>query len=426
MGWREVECLGRLAPMLQEDKQILWRTSAVLIGAALPSMLLGKGIMFTLLLLGMFSGLMATKDESLRVTLRMLLDSRITMLALLLLASLLVGVATGINPLFALNAWEQVAFVGFAGAAMFVTLREMPGRHIELLMKVLVIGTFIAAGLAIADALIHDPRLSAALHGPDMALMPQRLNYMSSVLAVILPFGWARLMIKSREGEPFAGRIALPAASLGLVVALVCGDIAGWVGLGVAVLLFFWLAGHYHSFVVHKRHWLMAIGLLLLSAVLYGFAFGWTTVAGRTADMLGKLGGIWHVGLVHILDKPVFGIGVMNYRNLPGAADLHPHSWLLQMLLEGGIVSTAIFITMMVLVMRRFSVFAKGSLYGVAAVASLSAFLVSGMANTSIFNGWWMTFMLVSCLFGWRAGWGGSDLKKRRRAPNVVKSTTGF
>ena len=421
--------------MLQEDKQILWRASAVLIGAAMPAMLLGKGMLFVLVLLGMLTGLMATKDESLRATIKLFLNSRVTMLSLVLMATLLVGVATGINPAFALDHWLQVATVMVGGAALFITLREMPGRHVELLLKVLAVGTMVAAAISMVDAFAHDPRLSAALHGQEMALTPYRLNFMSSVLAVVLPFVWARLLLKAREGEPFAMRIALPAATFGFMAAMICGGRAGWVGLIVAAVIFLALAGRYHSIVIHKKHWLLGLVAFFGSLGLYAVAVGWDFMWERTSivgemghgrGMLSGRGDVWMEAVVHLLDKPLFGIGVMNYRNLPGAADLHPHCWLLQMLLEGGIVSTAVFIALMTLVLVRFFRFAKGNIYGAAGVASVSAFLVSGLANTSIFNGWWMTFLLMASILAWRAGWGGDDLKKRRRAPRVVKTTTGL
>ena len=421
--------------MLQEDKQILWRISAVMLGMALPSILLGKAVMFVLLILGMLVGLSATKDESLRATLKLLVNSRILVVALVLMASLLVGVALGINPQYALKRWFDVAGIGFGGALLFVTLREMPGRHLELLLKVLAVSTSVAAGLSLVDALAGNHRFSAALHGADMADTPYRLNKMSSVLAVILPFVWARLLLKSREGEPFAMRIAMPAACFLFVVAMVCGGRAGWAGLFVGVGLFLFMASRYHGLVIHKKHWLLGLGLLGLSAVLYGFAFDWSFFWQRVNPMVeagvgrGMLSGrldVWMQAIHATVLAPFFGIGVMNYRNLPGAIDLHPHNWFIQMLLEGGIVSMVIFLIMIGLVLVRFNTFAKGNIYGVAALASLVAFLVSGLANTSIFNGWWLTFLVVSVMLGWRAGWGGVDLKKRRRAPQVVKGAKGF
>ncbi len=419
--------------MLQEDKQILWRASAVLMGMALPTILIGKGVLYVLLVLGMICGLMATKDESLRATVKLLLNSRTTLAIVALMAALMVGVATGINPRYALEQWGQVALFCLGAAALFMTLREMPGRHVELMLKTLAIATMAACGLALIDALAHEPRLSGALHGVDKALTPYRLNFMSGVLAVILPFVWARLMVKSREGEPFAVRIAPWAAAFGFVVAIACGGRSGWVGLAAGVVVFLLVAGRYHGLVIHKKHWLAGGGLVGLGLAFYTLAAGWEFVwrrisifgeAGHERGMLSGRGDVWAQAWDGFMSAPLFGVGVMNYRNLPDAIDLHPHNWLLQMLLEGGVVGLALFLVLVGLVAQRFFGYAKGNLYGVAALASFTAYWVTGLGNTSMFNGWWMTFLIVLCMLGWRAGWGGSELKKRRRASVVVKPGT--
>lgn len=389
-----------------------------MLGMALPSMLLGKSVLYVLLLLGITTGLLATKDESLRATMKLLLNSRVTALAVLLMGSLLVGVATGINPAFAVERWAEVAFVLLCAVALFMTFREMPGRHLEMLLKVLAISTVVGSVLALTDALIGDPRLSAALHGKDMALTPYRLHYMSSILAVIAPFVWARLMIKAREGEPFAIRVAAPVSLFIFMVAVVCGGRAGWVGVAAGLVTFLGLISRYHGFVIHKKHWVLGLIVAVLSVGLYAFSFGGF---GVERVLIGR-GPVWEQAFENIAQAPLFGIGVMNFRNLPGAVDMHPHNWLLQMLLEGGIVSTAIFIALVGLILWRFYGYAKGNIYGVAAMASLIAFLVAGLANTSIFTGWWMCFLIVSAMLGWRAGWGGVDLKKRRRTSQLVKS----
>lgn len=416
--------------MLQEDKQILWRASAALMGMALPSLLLGKGVMYALLLSGMLTGLFATKDESLRVTMRMLLDSRITLTVLLLMACLLGGVVLGINPAFALERWFEIGMEAVGAALLFVVLREMPGRHLETLLKVLSVSTLVVASLALLDALLGDPRLSGALHGADKALTPYRLNFMSSSLAVLLPFVWARLLVKSREGEPFAVRVGLLVTLFSVVVVLVCGGRAGWVGLAAAAAVFLALAGRYHGLVIHARDWLVGGAVVVLGLLLYAAAFGWEFAIGRIFIVgeidtgRGALSGrldVWHQALVHLGDKPWFGVGVMNFRNLPGGIDLHPHNWALQMLLEGGVVSTAVFGVLLYFIFRTFFGLAKGNLYGLAGLAGMCAFLVAGLANTSIFNLSWLTFFTFVSLLGWRAGWGSAALKKRRRQGVVVK-----
>lgn len=414
--------------MLQEDKQILWKFSAVMLGIALPGILIGKALMFALLGLGLISGLMATKDESLRATMRLLLNSWYTVLVLALLGSLLVGVVTGIDPSFAFDKWQKLILVLVCAGLLFVVLREMPGRHLEILLKALAIATMTIAIVGVVDALAGSARISTLIHGPDKALTPYRLNFVSSALAVLLPFVWARLLLKSREGEPFAQRIALPAASFGILAALICGGRAGWVGLVMGVLAFMWLAGRYHGVVMHARHYLGAGGLIAAGLALYGQAMGWqfmidrVTIVGEEDMGRGILSGrteVWGQALAHVFDKPLFGIGMMNYRNLDGSIDLHPHNWALQMLLEGGVISTVLFLVIVGMVLRQFFYYAKGNIYGAAGFASIMAFMVAGLANTSIFNPWWLGYLVFACLLGWRAGWGGVDLKRRRRAQLV-------
>lgn len=420
--------------MLQEDKHILWRASALCLGMALPSMLIGKSVMYVLLVLGICAGLMATKDESLRATVRMVLDSWLSLLVLLLMGALLTGVAMGINPAYAFMQWTEMALLLlFGGTALFMTLREMPGRHVELLMKVLVISTMTAAVLAMFDAFVHEPRLSAMMHGDGMSRSPYRLNFISSILAVIVPFVWARMLIKSREGEPFAVRVAPWVTAFSFMAVIVCGGRSGWIAMLVAALLFAAMISRYHGFVIHKKHWLAGAALIMVSLGLYAFSFGLdfmlarTTLAGEADIGRGMLSGrleIWEKSVQGFLQAPLFGIGVMNYRNLPGAIDPHPHNILLQMLLEGGLVTFVMFCALVGVLVFRFVNLAKGNIYGVAALASTVAFLTSSMAHSSIFHGWWFCFFLFLSMLGWRAGWGGSELKKRRRASVVVKPTS--
>jgi hypothetical protein len=416
--------------MLQEDKNILWKLSAVMLGMALPSMLLGKSVMMVCLALGSLTGLMATKDESLRTTFNLMLGSRFSLLVVAFLLASLLGVALGINPAPAFDRWQQLVLVALASVMLFVTFREMPGRHLETVLSVLVGSTLVVSLLGLLDALLGDPNISNAIHGPDKAILPSRLNYMSGVLAVILPFVAAHLITKVREGEPLALRSAPWVAAASILAVMVSGGSSGWAGFAVSSLTFVALAGRYHGLVVHRRHWGALLTLLVGGFALYIFAVGWpffissftlVTEAGRLdATILDKLNA-WKDALVRLVDYPLFGVGIMNSRNIIPGFDLHPNTWILQLLVETGLVGTALFCVAVWLVMRQFFMFAKGNLYGVAGFASVLAFLVTGLGNTSIFNIWWLLFLVFASLLGWRAGWGGADLKKRRRRYTVVK-----
>ncbi|NBX85938.1 MAG: O-antigen ligase domain-containing protein [Proteobacteria bacterium] len=419
--------------MQAEDKQLLWRASSLLLGFALPTILLGKAVVFVLLGLGLITGGLATKDESLRATVRLMLESRITWLVVVFMLWALVGVFVGIDVAYSFDKWLQLLIAAVVAAVLFMVLREMPGRHVENLLWALVAGTLVMAGLGMLDALWGYERLSAALHGVDKATTPYRLNFVSSALAVLLPFVWARLFMKARDGEAFAVRFGLAFAALSVVALLVCGGRAGWVGGIFSLVLFLWLGGRYHGVAIHRWQWLVGILLVPASMALYALAYGqqfmWerASVLGEAGVGRGLLSGrleVWSIALQEVLNggmgQLVWGIGVMNYRNLPQAVDLHPHNWAIQLLLETGVVGLGLFVVMMGMVLVRFFGFAKGNIYGVAAVAAVGGFLLSGLANTSIFNLWWLAYLIFVCLLGWRAGWSGDDMKKRRRG-RVVK-----
>jgi O-antigen ligase len=410
--------------MRAEDKQLLWRFSATTLGMALPLVLIGRSVMFVLIGVGILTGLAATKGESIRVTGRLLSDSWLVLLVIALLAVTLLGASLGINVTEAFHKWLDVVLVVLGGGLLFFTLREMPGQHLEVLMKSLAVTSFAMMALATGDALINDPRLSAALHGARLADNPYRLNTFSSALAVLLPYLWARLLIKSREGEPFARRIALPATLFSIFTLILCGGRAGWVGALAGGVVFVWLTAYWHRVVMHGKQWLAGVATVAVGLAAYGLANGFDFMLQRVNFMTDTPGGrgplsgrldVWAAAIRHLGDDIWLGIGLQNYRYLPDAVDIHPHNWLLQMVLETGLVGTLLFGVILALVAWRFWGFAKNNLYGVAACSSLVAFLTTGLANTSIVNVWWLSFLMFTAVLGWRVAWGGPDVASRRR-----------
>lgn len=409
--------------MKAEDKNMLWRISAVLLGAALPSILVLKpGLMYGLLAVGLLVGLTATKGDSLRGSVRLMLDSWVVVLVVAMLGSFLLSSALAVEPMVSLDKWLDVLLAAAVAGLMFVLLRQMPGVYLEVLLKSLAVTAFCMMGLALLDVFLNEPRLSMFIHGEDKYVGQYRLNFFSSALAVMLPFVWARLLTKAKEGEPFARKVALPAAAVSLLTLVICGGRAGWVGGMVAVVVFLFMAGRYHKLVVHARHWLSVAAVVAVGLGGYALAYGphfmlqrlMVVPEGGRGLMSGRME-VWESAIRHLGDSPLFGVGLMGFRHLPGTVDMHPHNWVLQMLLETGVVGTAVFVALMGLLVTTFARFAKGNLYGVAALASLLAFLVAGLANTSIFNMWWVTMFVFTSLLGWRAGWAGEAQHKRRK-----------
>jgi O-antigen ligase len=415
--------------MLFEEKLLLWRGSAIAIGLCMPLIIVGKSVLGGVLLLGVIAGLLATKDESLRASVKLLLNNFVTLLIVAFLVAAIAGVALGPFPLNALEKWFQLILVALGAGLLFLTLREMPGVALELLLKTLAVGVMVLCGLATLDALSGNLQLATALHGADKATTPYRLNFVSSVLAVLLPFVWARLYLKAREGEPFAQRIAIPAAAFGLFVLILAGGRAGWVGGIVGMMAFLWLAGRYHGLNLHRHHWAWGGAVMATAMVAYGLANGFGFMLDRVSilgeadvgrGMLSGRGEVWAATWAQIQalspTQLLYGVGVMNYRDLPGAIDMHPHNWALQLILETGLIGFTLFGVLMLSILWQFWQYARGNLYGVAGFASLLAFLVAGLANTSIFRWDWLALLAFVCILGYRAGWSRPDQKSRRKA----------
>lgn len=421
--------LGLNVAMLIEDKKMLWRLSAAAYGMALPMVLVGRSLMFGLLAIGLIAGLMATKGESLRATVRVFMNSWLVVAVVGLLVVWMAGVLVAPAMMEAFDKWLQMLVVALIAALVYMSLREMPGAYVETMMKALAISTVAMIGLALTDTLLDYRRLSDALHG-DKGWSNYRLNFFSGALVVIVPFIWARLMIKAREGEPFAQRVAGPVIGLTLAAIVACGGRAGWVGLAVALPVFVFLAARYHGAVMHARQWLLGLLALGAGVGIYVIGHGWDFVASRINPAIeagvgrgvgsGRIE-VWNavVQQIELLTgaHALVGVGLMGYRYLPGAIDLHPHNWLLQVVLETGALGTLGFMGLIGLIAYSFFTYARGNLYGVAALTSLVAFLVTGLFSTSIFNAWWVTFLVMSTLIGWRVGWAGtpSDGNSRRK-----------
>jgi O-antigen ligase len=399
--------------MLREERTILWRTSATTLGLALPSVLLGKSVMFGLIALGLISGLAATKDASLRATVRYILESRVFWLCCAIVSAFILSAVLGISPDYSLGKVLEVFSAGLATIAVFIALREMPGRYVALLMKSLVLGVCGMVAISLVDAFADSYRFSAALHGTDKALTPHRLNFVSSALAVLLPFVWAYYVRRRAEQEPLAKMSAPVVLPLTLATVFISGGRAGWLAVTVAALLFILLASNRTRFTLHGRQWLALGGSIGLGLFGYGFSRGFGHLLARMelgaqTGSRGLGGGrweIWQTSWQHLWDQPMTGIGVNAFRFLPEKLDLHPHNFLLQLALETGIIGFLLVSALLILLFRQYWRYSRGNIYAVGALCSLAAFVTAGLFNKSIFDMEWLTFFIMAALIGWRTGW---------------------
>lgn len=396
--------------MLLAEKQILWRISAMCLGAAMPAMLFERTTLFVLIILGAISGILATKGSSLRKTFNLLKQSRLVWLILAIMASFAVSSVFGINQAEALDKYAQLWIVLIVAGGVFVALREMPGRHVEGMMTSMTITTVICCIIMLVDALTGNDRLGLFLHN-DWYQTPYRLNFYTGALSVILPFIWARMLMKQREGEPLAKMLFVPVLMLTLFAFVVSGARIGWGGGILALIVFIALVKWRHDVAFGIKHAALTLFTLLAGFGGYIYSHGMEFFHHRidlnagTRGFGGGRGEIWQLSWQHSFDNPLFGIGLQGFRYLPDRIDLHPHSAPLQLLLETGIIGLGLVGVFAFIVLRTFYNYAQHTLYGAAAVASFCGFSFVSLANTSIFNLWWTAFFALFTLIGWRTGW---------------------
>ena len=401
--------------MLKEELRILWRTSAVLLGMALPLLLLGRAVMFIGVIVGVIFGFLAAGNGSLRSTMAMLKKSTMLKLGAGMAVAFFLSSLFAIDPTRSFETYGQLLVMGVGAAALFVVMREMPGQYTRLTLQALCLTTLFVMILALLDAFWADPRLSAALHGTKGGNL-HRLNYMSSILAVLLPFLWAWLHRMSREQDLLAQRFAFLLSLVGVWAVFVCGGRIGWVAVSVSAVLFLAMASRHHHLVLHTRHWLLGLVGVILGPVMYGLSRGFDVMWDRL-NMLGeKLGPgsgrweIWQFAWQHMFDNPLTGIGLGAFRRLPLPAEgipsnAHPHNFILQLGLETGLLGLVAALVFIGYIFWIFWGYAKKDVYGLAGLCALVAFFTASLANTSIFQAWWLVFFVFTAIFAARIGW---------------------
>ncbi len=221
--------------MISAKQHLLWRTSAVLFGLSLPTIMFGRTVMFITLIFAILFGLMATHGASLRGTVRIFKKAKVVWLSVLMFIAFAASSAFGINPENSFDKLWQLLFVAGMFVLLYMALREMPGRYISLLIHALVGATCVALLVSLLDVFLEYERLSTFLHGAEKSLSTHRLNKMSGVFAILLPFSWVWFVRKTQQKEPFAMLTALPVILIGLSTVVICGGRAGWVALFVSV-----------------------------------------------------------------------------------------------------------------------------------------------------------------------------------------------
>lgn len=379
-----------------------WRGSALALGAALPFVIVYRpGIMYTLIAIGIITGLLAINRPTAVGHIRAVMSSRVVILIGAMLSAFFISAAFGNTPLYSLRKWVQLPLAAGGALALYIVLVEMPEKYRNTLLASLTTATVSITALLLIDLVVANPTFSRITTGDD-EWDNARFNSWSSASAMLLPFIAAWLYATRKALQGWAPKAILSICVLGLVAS---GGRAGWVGAAAALIV--WIAGmvRWRGSSLRPMHLAGLVFVALISVGFYWFVFGTEflvsrfTLAHKFGVMSGRLG-IWRVAIEHMGDSPLFGIGLSGYRHLPDATYIHPHNWFLQLGLETGVVGTVLYCGLVAWIALFYLTKIKQTMYALAGLTSLTAFAISGLANTSIVNMWWVTYFIVTTIAG--------------------------
>lgn len=171
------------------------------------------------------------------------------------------------------------------------------------------------------------------------------------------------------------------------------------------MVTFAFLAWRYHGL---RLTWKLVAGvsaLAVIALLAYGASRGYHYMLHRLDFSQFENAGsgrlpIWTFAASHMLDNPLTGIGIHTFRFLPPPeyhlnSQLHPHNFIVQLLLEVGILGSIAAAAFIYRLFRSLWKYVEVTLYSVAGIASLVAFFACALANTSIYQTRWLVFLVV-------------------------------
>jgi teichuronic acid biosynthesis glycosyltransferase TuaG len=230
-----------------------------------------------------------------------------------------------------------------------------------------------------------------------------------TILAILLPFALTHAFSKE-DGRYWAGIfiISFIIFMSGGRAAIICG-------------IFSFIIFAYFAPWARLKEWKKTFSLYWMSLIAslsmgisgyYLFAgaekFGYRVSGYDAATGSGRTE-IWDFAFTKIFENPYFGIGPRNFRNLDFSninltSYFHPHNMVLELALETGIIGLGLAIIIGVLVLRKtWKVLYSNNLYAVnnlhssaqAILLSLFAYILAAQFMTSIFHGWWFSYLLL-------------------------------
>lgn len=256
----------------------------------------------------------------------------------------------------------------------------------QKLFKGLAITGGVVALMMLIDRSGLFPMLSELLHGEAASGRGRQYN-VGPVFAVIIPLAW----MVARKPLDWIW-------PLFMVADIVCSDSrSAWVGLFVGAFIYLPAAVKNRQFWPYAIHG--SVGAVI-GAALYLYSLGYEMVVVRTgigvstASLSGREA-IWQTAWQNFIENPIWGIGIRGFRyvdtgGIKLASQHHPHNFILQLLLETGLVGTALFVVALGLIARSLIYKNMPNHVAMAFYAVIMAFFTVSLTFTSFFHVWWL------------------------------------
>ena len=383
-----------------EFTNLSWKVSAFFIGGSLPLILFGKAVLATWFSLGLiFGGLAMLEDRPSFKEIKDVFFSNIAKVTLIMLLIFSASALNSVDQHYSLVRFYEMFYLSLASGILVLVLHKMPKEFVYLCLKVLCVATLLITGFVLIDSFVDSERFSYALHGRRWEEIG-KLTQMSSILAILAPFVWTWIFKQSRNDNYWAKNFGLPISYVLFFAVIVCGGVAGWVAAFISVFVYLVAGGRWHALALRTKHW-----LLLPCAVFTAF-LGYFAASGIAHlqhspmfDKYSQYTTFVEDSVDFLSTTPVLGVGVNATRYLPTPDAVIGKStsqnFLLQLLLETGFLGLAAAVVLISMVLYKLYRYARVNIYGLAGVSSMIAFFVASLANTSIFNAWWLAFFIA-------------------------------
>lgn len=386
--------------MNSEFTSLSWKVSAIFIGGSLPLILFGKAILATWFSIGLiFGGLAMLENRPKWKEIKDIFFSNIAKVTFVMLLIFASSALNSVDQHYSLVRVYEMFYLCVASGLLVLVLTKMPREYVYLSFKVLSLSTLVISLLVLLDSFFESERLSVALHGNKWKAI-SKLEQMSSVIAILAPFFWTWVFNLTRKDYYWAKKVGLAGSYLLFFSVIVCGGLAGWLAVFVGALAYLVIGGKWHALALRTKHWALLPFAVFLAFLGYFTASGFQRL--QSSEFLQNQS--TYVELVqdsldYLAASPVVGVGVNATRFLPNpealVAKSNSQNFLVQLLLETGVLGLLVTTILFFMVLRRLYKYAHVNTYGLAGISSMLAFLAASMANTSIFNAWWLAFFIA-------------------------------